>query len=258
MTEDQISSEIKDIMDVATEIYGTLGLTYKAELSTRPDDFMGDIEVWNQAEDALKKILDEQYGAGNYEINEGDGAFYGPKIDLSMRDALGREWQMGTIQLDFQLPLNFDLKYVADDSSHRRPVMIHRAIFGSIERFIGILTENYKGLFPFWLNPYQVGIVPILPEHNDYANEVLHALRKAGIRAEADFAYRNMKEKIKGFHAYKDPYIVIIGEKEVAERSVSVTCRGNKKMNGVPLEQFIGLCVKQAEEHSLELIDSIK
>ena len=207
VTEDQISSEIKDIMDVATEIYGTLGLTYKAELSTRPDDFMGDIEVWNQAEDALKKILDEQYGAGNYEINEGDGAFYGPKIDLSMRDALGREWQMGTIQLDFQLPLNFDLKYVADDSSYKRPVMIHRAIFGSFERFIGILTENFKGLFPFWMCPYQVGIVPILPEHNDYAKEVLQTLRSAGIRAEADYAYRNMKEKIKGFHAMKDPYI---------------------------------------------------
>ena len=256
VTEDQISSEIKDIMDVATEIYGTLGLTYKAELSTRPDDFMGDIEVWNQAEDALKKILDEQYGAGNYEINEGDGAFYGPKIDLSMRDALGREWQMGTIQLDFQLPLNFDLKYVADDSSYKRPVMIHRAIFGSFERFIGILTENFKGLFPFWMCPYQVGIVPILPEHNDYAKEVLQTLRSAGIRAEADYAYRNMKEKIKGFHAMKDPYIVIVGDKEIADRTVSVTIRGNKKMNGVPLNKFVDICRKMNLEHSLELIDS--
>ncbi len=254
VTEDQIASEIKDIMDIATQIYGTMGLTYKAELSTRPDDYMGDIEVWNHAEESLKKILDEQYGAGNYEINEGDGAFYGPKIDLSMKDALGREWQMGTIQLDFQLPLNFNLKYVADDSTHKQPVMIHRAIFGSFERFIGIITENYKGLFPFWMCPYQVGIVPILPEHNDYAKEVMSELRKAGIRVEADFAYRNMKEKIKNFHSLKDPYIVIIGDKEIEDRSVSVTIRGNKKMNGVPLDQFIAICQKMNQEHSQELI----
>ncbi|MBQ7678010.1 MAG: threonine--tRNA ligase [Lachnospiraceae bacterium] len=257
VTEEQIATEIKDIMDIATEIYGTFGLSYKVELSTRPDDYMGDIEVWNHAEESLKEILNDQFGEGSYEINEGDGAFYGPKIDLQMKDALGREWQMGTIQLDFQLPLNFDLKYVADDSSHKRPVMIHRAIFGSFERFIGILIENYKGLFPFWLNPYQVGIVPILPEHNDYAKEVLSALRKAGVRAEADFAFRNMKEKIKGFHAYKDPYIVIIGDKEVADRTVSVTCRGNKKMNGIALDDFIALCKKQNEEHSLKLIDEV-
>ena len=254
VTEDQIASEIKDIMDVATQIYGTLGLTYKAELSTRPDDFMGDIEVWNHAEESLKKILDDQYGEGNYEINEGDGAFYGPKIDLSMRDALGREWQMGTIQLDFQLPLNFDLKYVADDSTHKRPVMIHRAIFGSFERFIGIIIENYKGLFPFWLCPYQVGIVPILPEHNDYAKQVMAKLREAGIRVEADLAYRNMKEKIKGFHSMKDPYIVILGDKEKEQQTVSVTIRGNKKMNDVPVETFIDICKKMNREHALELI----
>lgn len=256
VTEDQIASEIKDIMDIATEIYGTFGLTYSVELSTRPDDFMGDIEVWNKAEDSLKKILDDQFGEGNYDINEGDGAFYGPKIDLQMKDALGRQWQMGTIQLDFQLPNNFDLKYVADDSSAHPPVLIHRAIFGSFERFIGILTENFKGLFPFWMCPYQVGIVPILPEHNDYAKEVQTILRKAGVRTETDFAYKNMKEKIKGFHAYKNPYIVIVGDKEVADRTVSVTIRGNKKMNGIPLDKFVEICKSMNESHSLELIDS--
>ena len=166
-TEEQIASEIGDIMDIAGQIYGTFGLTYKAELSTRPDDYMGDIAVWDKAEADLKKILDDKYGEGNYEINEGDGAFYGPKIDLKMRDALGREWQMGTIQLDFQLPLNFDCKYVAQDGSQKMPVMIHRAIFGSMERFIGILIENFKGAFPFWLSPYQVGVVPIRTEHNE-------------------------------------------------------------------------------------------
>ena len=254
VTEDQIASEIKDIMDIATEIYNTFGLTYRVELSTRPDDYMGDIEVWNNAEKALKDILDKTYGEGKYEINEGDGAFYGPKIDLQMKDCLGREWQMGTIQLDFQLPLNFDLKYVADDGTYKRPVMIHRAIFGSLERFIGILIENFKGLFPFWLCPFQVGIVPIMPEHNDYAKEVLEALRAAGVRAEADFSDRNMKAKIKDFHNNRDPFIVVLGNKEAENKTVAITARGNKKLNDVPLDEFIKMCQKLNAEHSLELL----
>ncbi len=254
VTEDQIASEIKDIMEIATEIYNTFGLTYRVELSTRPDDYMGDIEVWNNAEKALKDILDKTYGEGNYEINEGDGAFYGPKIDLQMKDCLGREWQMGTIQLDFQLPLNFDLKYVADDGSYKRPVMIHRAIFGSLERFIGILIENFKGLFPFWLCPFQVGIVPIMPEHNDYAKEVLEALRAAGVRAEADFSDHNMKAKIKDFHNNRDPFIVVLGNKEAENKTVAITARGNKKLNDVPLDEFIKMCQKLNAEHSLELL----
>ena len=257
VTEDQIASEIQDIMNIADEIYGIFGLSCGVELSTRPDDFMGDIEVWNSAEKALKDILDNQYGEGGYEINEGDGAFYGPKIDLQMRDSLGRQWQMGTIQLDFQLPLNFDLKYVAEDGSHRRPVMIHRAIFGSMERFIGILIENFKGLFPFWVSPYQVGIVPIRPEHNEYAEEVLKELRKAGIRAEIDTSNRNKKDKIKGFHAFHDPFILILGNKEIEERTVSITARGNKKFNDIPLADFIEFCKKLCREHTLELPDAI-
>ena len=253
VTEDQIASEIKDIMDIATEIYSTFGLTYRVELSTRPDDYMGDLEVWNSAEAALKKILDEQYGEGNYEINEGDGAFYGPKIDLQMKDCLGREWQMGTIQLDFQLPLNFDLKYVAEDGTHKRPVMIHRAVFGSMERFIGILIENFKGQFPFWLAPYQVGIVPIRQEHNAYAEEVLQVLREAGIRAEIDKTEKNMKDKIKLFHQSRDPYILIIGSQEAENRTISATARGNLKMNGVPLSDFVALCQAMNKNHDLEL-----
>ena len=253
VTEDQIASEIKDIMDIATEIYSTFGLTYRVELSTRPDDYMGDLEVWNSAEAALKKILDEQYGEGNYEINEGDGAFYGPKIDLQMKDCLGREWQMGTIQLDFQLPLNFDLKYVAEDGTHKRPVMIHRAVFGSMERFIGILIENFKGQFPFWLSPYQVGIVPIRQENNEYAEEVLRVLREAGIRAEIDKTEKNMKDKIKLFHQSRDPYILIIGNQEAENRTISATARGNLKMNGVPLDDFVALCRDMNKEHDLEL-----
>ncbi|MDY6351791.1 MAG: threonine--tRNA ligase [Lachnospiraceae bacterium] len=258
VTEDQIASEIKDIMDIATEIYGTFGLTYKAELSTRPDDYMGDIEVWNRAEADLKDILEKTYGAGNYEINEGDGAFYGPKIDLKMKDALGREWQMGTIQLDFQLPLNFDMKYTAADSTIKRPVMIHRAIFGSMERFIGILIENFKGAFPFWLSPYQVGIVPIREEHNDYAREVESLLRKNRIRVEADYSEANMKNKIKNFKNYKDPYILVLGDKEKENRTVSINLRGsNKQLNNVPLDVFLDMCDQMVEEHSLELLDQI-
>lgn len=255
VTEDQIASEIKDIMDIATEIYNTFGLTYRVELSTRPDDYMGDIEVWNNAEKALKDILDKTYGEGKYEINEGDGAFYGPKIDLQMKDCLGREWQMGTIQLDFQLPLNFDLKYVADDGTYKRPVMIHRAIFGSLERFIGILIENFKGLFPFWLSPFQVGIVPIMPEHNEYAKEVLESLRAAGVRAEADFSDHNMKAKIKDFHNNRDPFIVVLGNKEAENKTVAITARGNKKLNDVPLDEFVKMCQKLNKEHSLELFN---
>ncbi len=257
LTEDMIEDEISDIMDIAKFIYETFGLTYEAELSTRPDDFMGAPELWDAAESSLKRILDKKYGEGGYEINEGDGAFYGPKIDLKMKDCIGREWQMGTIQLDFQLPLNFDLRYVAADGSQKRPVMIHRAIFGSFERFIGILIENFKGSFPFWMSPYQVGIVPIRTEHNEYAKEIEKLLRKAGIRVEADYSDENMKNKIKGFKKYKEPYILVLGDKEVAERTVSVNVRGNKQMNGIPLDDFIELCKKQASERSLELIDEV-
>lgn len=255
VSEEQIADEIRDIMDIATEIYNTFGLTYTAELSTRPDDFMGEIKVWDKAESELKMILDDVYGEGGYEINEGDGAFYGPKIDLKMKDALGREWQMGTIQLDFQLPLNFDMKYAAKDGTVKQPVMIHRAIFGSLERYIGILIENFKGAFPFWMSPYQVGIVPIRPEHNAYAKKVELALREAGIRVEADYADKNMNEKIKMFKTFKDPYILVIGDKEVENGTVSITVRGQKQqLHGVPMEQMVSMCVKMNKERALELI----
>ena len=254
LMEDQIEEEIDDILQIVGKLYEPFGLTYEAELSTRPDDFMGDIELWNKAEDALKNILIKKYGEGNFEINEGDGAFYGPKIDLSMRDALGRQWQMGTIQLDFQLPLNFDLKYIASDGSQQRPVMIHRALFGSFERFIGILIENFKGSFPFWLSPYQVALVPIRPEHNQYAQKVEKLLRKNRIRVEADYADKNMKEKIKFFKTYRDPFIVVIGDREAEDGTVSVNLRGkNKTVQNIPLDRFIEVCRALNEDHVLEL-----
>ncbi len=259
LTEDMVADEIADILSIADEIYGTFGLTYAAELSTRPEDFMGDIETWNKAEDDLMQILNNIYGEGNYELNEGDGAFYGPKIDLKMTDAIGREWQMGTIQLDFQLPLNFDLKYTDSDGVQKTPVMIHRAMFGSLERFIGILIENFKGMFPFWLAPCQVGIVPIRTSNNEYAKEVAARLRKERIRYEADYSDKNMKEKIKTYKKYKDPYIIVLGDREAEEKTVSINVRGsNKQIQNVPLDTFIELCNKMNQTHTLDLIESLE
>ncbi len=254
VTEEQIESEIADIMDIAKSIYGTFGLTYTAELSTRPDDFMGDIALWDKAEESLKSILTHKFGADGFEINEGDGAFYGPKIDLGMRDCLGRQWQMGTIQLDFQLPLNFGLKYVAPDGSLKQPVMIHRAIFGSFERFIGILIEHFKGQFPLWLSPVQVAVVPIRPEHNDYAKKIADLLLDNDIRFEVDYSDQNMKNKIKRFKLERVPYVLVVGDKEAEDETVAVNIRGVKDNKfGVPLAQFIDNVKAQQKQFTLEL-----
>jgi threonyl-tRNA synthetase len=257
--ESQIEEEIGRIMELADRIYNTFGVTYRAEFSTRPDDYMGDIAVWDRAEAALKKILDAKYGEGGYEINEGDGAFYGPKIDLQIKDALGREWQCGTIQLDFQLPANFELTYQAADGTMQQPVVIHRAIFGSFERFIGIITEHFKGAFPFWMCPYQVGIVPIRTEHNAYAKEVAELLEKAGIRVEVDYADKNMNEKIKYYRNMRDPYILVVGDQEAAGRTVSITVRGQKnQLHGVTLDQLVSMCRRMNEEHLIDLIGEVE
>ena len=254
LAEEQIESEIADIMDIAKSIYATFGLTYTAELSTRPDDFMGDIALWDKAEASLKKILDNKFGEDGYEINEGDGAFYGPKIDLGMRDCLGRQWQMGTIQLDFQLPLNFDLKYVAPDGSFKQPVMIHRAIFGSFERFIGILIEHFKGQFPLWLSPVQVAIVPIRPEHNDYAKKLADQMLENGIRFEVDYSDQNMKNKIKRFKTERIPYVLVVGDKEAEMNTVAVNIRGVKdNAFGVPADAFLASVMEMNKTHCLEL-----
>ena len=257
--ESQIKDEIADIISIADEIYKTFGVTYRAELSTRPDDFMGDVEVWNRAEAALKEILDEKYGEGGYEVNEGDGAFYGPKIDLQIKDALGREWQCGTVQLDFQLPHNFGLTYTTQEDTEAMPVVIHRAIYGSLERFIGIIIENFKGAFPFWLSPYQVAIVPIRESHNEYAKKVEKALTDAGIRVEADYADKNMRSKIKAFKLYRDPYILVLGDHEAENDMVSLNIRGtNQQVQNVPLADFITMCKKMNEERSLGLMQSLE
>ena len=174
-----------------------------------------------------------------------------------MKDALGREWQMGTIQLDFQLPLNFGMKYNAADGTEKQPVMIHRAIFGSFERFIGIITENFKGSFPFWLSPFQVGIVPIRTEHNDYAKKVADALTAHGVRVEADYTDDNMKNKIKRFKVYHDPFILVLGDKEAEAGTVSINIRGGKNLYGVPLETLLAFCDEMNAGKSLELISEM-
>ena len=256
VTEDMIRDEIMRIIELADREYKTFGITYRAEFSTRPDDYMGDIEVWNKAEASLKQILDEKYGEGNYEINEGDGAFYGPKIDLQIKDALGREWQCGTVQLDFQLPHNFGLTYQDQDGTLKMPIVIHRALLGSFERFTGIITEHFKGAFPFWLCPSQVALVPIRTSHNEYAEKVEKALTAAGVRVEADYTDTHMNNKIKKFRGYKDPYILVLGDKEAETDTLSVSMRGSSnQIHDVPLDKFVEMCRKLNAERTLELVN---
>ena len=197
ITEDQIGAEIKDIIEIAKYLYGIFGLDFELTLSTRPDDYMGDIELWNKAEANLKSVLDELCGKDNYRINEGDGAFYGPKIDIKMKDCLGREWQMGTVQVDFQLPLRFNLSYIDSNGEKKTPILVHRAIFGSFERFIGIITEHFAGAFPVWLSPVQVSILPISDSQKEYAEKVKALLEEKGIRVELDARQEKIGYKIR-------------------------------------------------------------
>ena len=211
ITEDQIGAEIKDIIEIAKQLYGIFGLDFELTLSTRPDDYMGDIELWNKAEANLKSVLDELCGKDNYRINEGDGAFYGPKIDIKMKDCLGREWQMGTIQVDFQLPLRFNLSYIDSNGEKKTPILVHRAIFGSFERFIGIITEHFAGAFPVWLSPVQVSILPISDNQKEYAEKIKAILEEKGIRVELDARQEKIGYKIREAQLQKVPYMLILG-----------------------------------------------
>ena len=255
ITEDQIYDEVNAILDIADLFYGVFGLEYRPELSTRPDDFMGDIKLWDKAESALNEILDKRYGIDGYDINEGDGAFYGPKIDIMMKDALKRQWQMGTIQLDFQLPRNFGITYTDMDGQEKVPVIIHRVVYGSLERFIGILIENFKGAFPFWISPVQVGIVPINEKHIEYAKEVAKILRDRKIRCEAELSETHMNKRIKHFRNYKVPYVLVLGDHEVSNRTVAINIRGGKHLKNVPVEEFISICTNLIETRALALVD---
>ena len=239
ITEEQIGSEIKDIIEIAKYLYGIFGLDFELTLSTRPDDYMGDIELWNKAEDNLRNVLDDLCGKDNYKINEGDGAFYGPKIDIKMKDCLGREWQMGTVQVDFQLPLRFNLSYIDSDGNKKTPILIHRALFGSFERFIGIITEHFAGAFPVWLSPVQVKVMPISDSQISYAKEVLKALENEGIRVELDDRQEKIGYKIREAQLQKLPYMLILGEKEVEAKAVGVRVRKEGDIGKMSLDDFI-------------------
>ena len=240
ITEEQIGSEIKDIIEIAKQLYSVFGLEYKLTLSTRPEeDFMGEIETWDKAENDLRKVLDEICGEGNYQVNEGDGAFYGPKIDIKMKDCLGREWQMGTVQLDFQLPQRFNLHYIDKDGNKKTPIMVHRALFGSFDRFIGIITEHFAGAFPTWLAPVQVRILPIADSHKEYAEKLKEKLEEYDIRVELDEREEKIGYKIREAQLQKIPYMLIVGDKEVEANAVGVRSRKDGDIGAMSVEDFI-------------------
>ncbi len=251
----QIKDEINSILDIADRFYDVFGITYHAVLSTRPEDFMGDINLWNKAESELKEIMIERFGKENFELNEGDGAFYGPKIDLIMTDALGRKWQTGTIQLDFQLPRNFDLTFANEKGELEVPVMVHRVIYGSFERFTGILIEHFAGEFPFWVAPTQVAIVPVSDKNFDYAKDIAKTLKRKGFRVENDLADDGMGKKVNNFRKMKVPYVLILGDKEQSEGTVSIKIRGGKQVNDIPLQNFLEVCEFLNEEKELNLTE---
>ena len=237
MTEDQIRDEIKGVARLIDEVYAKFGFKYHVELSTRPEDSMGSDEEWEMATEALKGALDEL--GKDYIINEGDGAFYGPKIDFHLEDSIGRTWQCGTIQLDFQMPQRFELEYTGADGEKHRPIMIHRVAFGSIERFIGIQIEHYAGKFPTWLAPVQVKVMAVSEKFADYAQKIQDELVEAGVRSEIDLRNEKLGYKIREAQMEKVPYMVIVGEKEVEEGTISVRKRDEGDIGSMKAEELI-------------------
>jgi len=245
---EQIESEIVSLMHLINEVYSLFGFAYSVELSTRPEDSMGSDEDWEMAENALKSALEHENM--EYKINEGDGAFYGPKIDFHIKDCLGREWQCGTIQLDFQMPERFDLTYIGEDGEKHRPVMLHRVVFGSIERFMGVLIEHYAGAFPTWLAPVQVKILTISDKQKDYANSLNEKFLSLGIRAELDEREEKIGYKIREAQLQKVPYMLIIGDKEVEANAVGVRARKEGDIGQMPIDEFITKIQKEIESKS--------
>ena len=246
MLPEQITDEIKGVVRIIDEVYKLFGFKYHVELSTRPDNAIGSDEDWEAATNALRAALDS-IGL-EYVVNEGDGAFYGPKIDFHLTDSIGRTWQCGTIQLDFQLPQRFEAEYTGEDGQKHRPIMIHRVVFGSIERFIGILIEHYAGKFPVWLSPVQVKILPVSDKSADYAKEVEAALKAQGLRAETDMRNEKIGYKIREAQLEKLPYMLIIGDKEKEEGTVAVRMREKGDVGAMPLADFVAKVKKENDE----------
>ena len=237
MLPSQIQEEVIKLIDLADELYNTFGFEYTVELSTRPEDSMGTDEQWDMAIDALRKALDSKQM--EYEINEGDGAFYGPKIDFHLRDAIGRTWQCGTIQLDFQMPQSFELTYVDENGEKQQPVMSHRALMGSMERFFGILVEHFAGKFPLWLAPVQVKVLPISEKFHGYAEKITDELKAKGIRAEFDERNEKIGKKIRDAQMERINYMVIVGEKEESDDVISVRSRDGEERSALKLDDFV-------------------
>lgn len=249
MTEDQITREIIGVLELVDKFYKTLGLEYSLELSTRPDKSIGSDKQWGTATKALREALDE-WGS-EYDVNEGEGAFYGPKIDVHLTDALGRTWQCATIQLDMALPERFDLTYVGEDNKKHRPVMVHRVIYGALERFIGILVEHFAGKFPLWLAPVQVKVLSISDQQNKYAARVVKDMRENGLRVEDDFSANTLEYKVRQAQLEKVPYIVVVGGKEVKNKTIAVRTLDGKVEYGVKTKEFIKKRVKEVEGKKL-------
>ena len=249
MTPNQIKGEIKNVVALIDEVYKTFNFKYHVELSTRPEDSMGSDEDWELATDALKSALDEL--GLDYVINEGDGAFYGPKIDFHLTDAIGRTWQCGTIQLDFQLPQRFELEYVGEDGEKHRPIMIHRVIYGSLERFFGILIEHFAGAFPLWLAPVQVKVLTLTDRNNEYAEKIKQSLFDAGFRVELDDRNEKVGYEIREALSMKIPYLIIVGDEEEKNGTISIRGRGFENKSGLKLEDFVARMKEEVESKKI-------
>jgi threonyl-tRNA synthetase len=249
MLPEQIRTEIIQILELTDKIYMTFGLPYKLELSTRPEKSMGADADWELATSSLKGALDDR--GHTYRINEGDGAFYGPKIDIHIRDSLGRFWQCGTIQLDMSLPEKFSLEYIDRDGSHQRPIMLHRALFGSIERFFGILIEHFAGKFPLWLSPYQVRILSVADRHNEYAHRVAKRIRTLGFVVDVDDSNESVGKKVRTAQLLKTNYMLTVGDKEVENQTAALRTRDNVVHGEVDISDFLAKVVEERDSRSL-------
>ena len=250
MTPEQMKDEIKGVVRLFDEVYSTFGLKYEIELSTMPEDHIGTVEQWEHNQDILKEAITEM--GKEYEVNEGDGAFYGPKLDFHLADSLGRTWQCGTVQLDSQLPERFELEYVGEDGQKHRPVMLHRVVLGSIERFIGVITEHFAGKFPLWLSPVQAVVLPISEHHHEYAQGVQDVLEEAGFRVECDLRNEKIGYKIREAQLQRTPYMIVVGDKEAAEGTISVRHRADGDLGSMDLPAFIAKLKEEVESKEIK------
>ena len=250
MTPAQLKDELKNVVRLFDEVYSVFGLSYKIELSTMPEDHIGTVEQWEHNQDILKEAITEM--GKDYEVNEGDGAFYGPKLDFHLADSLGRTWQCGTVQLDSQLPERFELEYVGEDGQKHRPVMLHRVVLGSIERFIGVITEHFAGKFPLWLSPVQAVVLPISEHHHEYAQGVQDVLEEAGFRVECDLRNEKIGYKIREAQLQRTPYMIVVGDKEAAEGTISVRHRADGDLGSMDIPAFIAKLKEEVESKEIK------